>query len=414
MRLPSDVVIVGGGIAGSALALILARRSASVTVLERQPDYADRVRGEYMHPWGVAEAQRLGLVDILLDAGGVFATRAIGYDESIPSGAVEARARHIGTVVPDVPGGLGVGHPAACRALSRAAEAAGARYWRGAGNVCVTVGAHPAVVFEKDDAVQQVRCRMIVGADGRNSTVRHQAGIPLRSAKPTHLFSGMLVGDVAEWRQDTYATATEGDIQCQIFPQGDRRVRLYTTTATDQRRRYDRGPEGRARFLSDFRRMRCLPLAESLAGGTPLGPCATFGGEDTWVDVPFVEGVVLIGDAAGYNDPLIGQGLSLALRDARVLSEILLTAERWSPESLLPYAEERRKGSQRVRFTAALMAELYASFGPEGAARRRRFLDRLPDPDFRGRALFGSLAVGPDRSPDWAYTEEFRTELLEG
>jgi len=413
VTLQSDVVIVGGGISGSALALVLARRGASVTVLERQQDYADRVRGEYMHPWGVAEAKRLGLVDILLEAGGVFVTRGIGYDESIPWDAAEARVRNISTMVQDVPGGLGVGHPAACRALSQAAEAAGAQYWRGASKVNVTVGTHPAVAFEKEGGHQQVQCRLIVGADGRNSAVRAQAGIAVRSAKPTHLFSGMLVGDVPEWPRDTYATASAGDIQCQIFPQGDKRVRLYTTTAPDQRRRYDGGPEGRTRFLDDFRRTRCMPLAEVLAAGTPLGPCATFGGEDTWVEVPFVEGVVLIGDAAGYNNPLIGQGLSLALRDTRVLSETLLTAARWSSESLRPYAHERRKRSQRVRFTAALMAELYASFGAEGAGRRRRFLSRLPDPDFRGGALLASLAIGPDRSPDWAYTEEFRTVVLE-
>ncbi len=155
-----------------------------------------------------------------------------------------------------------------------------------------------------------------------------------------------------------------------------------------------------------------MPLAESLAGGTPLGPCATFTGEDTWVDLPFAEGVVLIGDAAGYNDPLIGQGLSLALRDTFMLSEILLSTERWSPECLMPYADERRKRSGRVRFTAALMAKLYATFGPESAARRGRFLRRLSETDFRGRALSASLAMGPDQSPDWAYTEDFRTEVL--
>jgi 2-polyprenyl-6-methoxyphenol hydroxylase-like FAD-dependent oxidoreductase len=147
-----------------------------------------------------------------------------------------------------------------------------------------------------------------------------------------------------------------------------------------------------------------------LAGGTALGPCATFSGEDTWAEVPFVEGVVLIGDAAGYSNPLIGQGLSLALRDARVLSEILVSTERWSPESFLPYAEERRKRVQRVRFTAALMAELYGSFGPQRTARRRHFLRRLPEPEFRGRTLLTS-GCGP-RSPAWAYTEDFRKEVL--
>ncbi len=412
MKPHSDVVIVGGGIAGSALALVLARRGTIVTVLERQRDYADRVRGEYMHPWGVAEAQRLGILDILLNAGGVFATRAIGYDESIPSDVAEARARDLGTIIPNVQGGLGVRHPAACRALSHAAEAAGALYWRGVSKVGVTLGEHPAIMFEQDSGMRQVHCRLIVGADGRNSTVRHQAGIPLGSAEPTHLFSGMLVGDVPQWPQDTSSTASGSDIQCQVFPQGNQRVRLYTTTAPDQRRRYGSGPDGRARFLNDFRRTACMPLAESLAGGTPLGPCATFGGEDTWVDVPFAEGVVLIGDAAGYNDPLIGQGLSLALRDTFMLSEILLGAERWSPECLLPYADERRKRLGRVRFTAALMAEIYATFGPQSAARRGRFLGRLSEPGFRGRALSASLAMGPEKSPDWAYTEDFRTEVL--
>lgn len=200
--------------------------------------------------------------------------------------------------------------------------------------------------------MHHVHCRLIVGADARNSTVCSQAGIRLTSGEPTHLFSGMLVGDVPEWPQDTYATASEGEIQCQIFPQGEKRVRLYTTTAPDQRRRYDGGPAGRTRFLGDFRSMLCMPLADCLARGTPLGPWATFGGDDTWAEVPFVGGVVLIDDAAGYNNPLIGQGLSLALRDARVLSEILVSTERWSPESLRPYAEERA-GSACNAFVSA-------------------------------------------------------------
>ena len=58
-----DVVIVGGGIAGGALAAVLARGGVAVAVLERDPVPIDRVRGEFMALWGVAELQRLGLFE---------------------------------------------------------------------------------------------------------------------------------------------------------------------------------------------------------------------------------------------------------------------------------------------------------------------------------------------------------------
>jgi 2-polyprenyl-6-methoxyphenol hydroxylase-like FAD-dependent oxidoreductase len=69
MPTSTDVVIVGGGIAGAALAFALAREGLGVTVLEATTDYPDRVRGETMQCWGVAEARELGVEQVLLDAG---------------------------------------------------------------------------------------------------------------------------------------------------------------------------------------------------------------------------------------------------------------------------------------------------------------------------------------------------------
>src|SRR5947209_8568379 len=63
----ADVVVVGGGIAGSSLATVLARDRYQVVVLERQTTYRDKVRGEWMACWGVAELLRLGLEKALLD-----------------------------------------------------------------------------------------------------------------------------------------------------------------------------------------------------------------------------------------------------------------------------------------------------------------------------------------------------------
>ena len=61
-----DLIIVGGGLAGSAMATAMARTGAQVLVVEREPAFRDRVRGEGMLPWGVAEARELGIYDRLL------------------------------------------------------------------------------------------------------------------------------------------------------------------------------------------------------------------------------------------------------------------------------------------------------------------------------------------------------------
>jgi len=53
------------------------------------------------------------------------------------------------------------------------------------------------------------------------------------------------------------------------------------------------------------------------------GPLATFDGAFCWVEHPYCDGVVLVGDAASSSDPSWENGLSMALRDVRLLSESL-------------------------------------------------------------------------------------------
>ena len=63
---------------------------------------------------------------------------------------------------------------------------------------------------------------------------------------------------------------------------------------------------------------------DALATARPAGPTAAFSGTDTWTDRPYADGVVLVGDAAGHNDPTAGCGLSIALRDARIVRELIV------------------------------------------------------------------------------------------
>ena len=56
----ADVVIVGCGIGGSALAVTLAREGRRVTVIERSMSEPDRIVGELLQPGGVAALKTLG------------------------------------------------------------------------------------------------------------------------------------------------------------------------------------------------------------------------------------------------------------------------------------------------------------------------------------------------------------------
>jgi len=202
----------------------------------------------------------------------------------------------------------------------------------------------------------EVRCRLVVGADGRQSAVRAQAGIELRRTDPVHAIGGLLVAGAPEWPADLNATATESDVACLVFPLGGGSHRLYLCCAMEERARFA-GPGGAARFLDAFH-LASLPRPPVLPAATPAGPCAAFPGDDTSAPTPFADGVVLVGDTAGHSNPLIGHGLSLAGRDVRVLSELLLASPDWLPAALLPYCEERGERMRRVRFAASLSAEL--------------------------------------------------------
>src|SRR4051794_6709042 len=128
-----DVAIVGGGIAGAALATVLARDGYDVLLLERQTSYRDKVRGEFLSCWGVAEMLALDLEKPLVDAGGHYITRAVMYDELVDPETAEANAAPLDRLLPGIPGCLDIGHPQACEGLAGAAAVAGGARGGGGG-----------------------------------------------------------------------------------------------------------------------------------------------------------------------------------------------------------------------------------------------------------------------------------------
>ena len=179
-------------------------------------------------------------------------------------------------------------------------------------------------------------------------------------------------------------SGTEGDFAFLAFPQGGGRVRIYGGYALEQNQRF-RGPEGPRRFLDAFA-MACSPENRHLVAGEPAGPLFSYFNNDSWTDQPFAQGAVLIGDAAGWNDPIIGLGLSITYRDVRIVRELLNGADDWASLSFAPYAEERAERMRRLRFVAKLQATIDMEFGEAAEALRRSLFERgAADPTPAGR-----------------------------
>jgi len=349
MTLTYDLVVIGGGIAGSALAATMAKAGREVLVLEASTVFQDRVRGEWISPWGVAETKRLDLYDLLVGAGGHHLTRHATYDETVDPEAVEELPLSI--FVSGIPGPLCIGHPHHCQTLFDAAKAAGADMRRGIEVTGMTFGAAPQVDFVQDGKAHTAKARLIVGADGRASGVREAAEIALHQDKPHHMFAGLLVDQTPDWETDLQSIGTEGDFAFLTFPQGGDRARVYGSFSLEQRRRFA-GPDGARDFLSAFR-MKSAPKNEAIAVGRPAGPLLAYFNNDSWTERPYAPGVVLIGDAAGWNDPIVGLGLSISYRDVRIVSEALNGGGDWNADIFGAYGDERFERMRRLRWSPA-------------------------------------------------------------
>lgn len=404
-----DLIIVGGGIGGGALATVMARTGKSVLVLEKSEVFEDRVRGEWIAPWGVVETRRIGLYDTLVAAGGHHLTEHITYDESLAPEAAEAAPLPLNMLIPDIPGPLCIGHPHHCQTLYEAAQAAGATCLRPVNVESVTLGDAPAVTFTHDGQQQTAQAKLVVGAEGRQSMVRAAAGIPLHQDRPHHWFAGLLVDKVVGWDPKRQAIGTEGNFGFLAFPQGDGRVRIYGGYALEEKGRFA-GEDGPERFLEAFR-MECAPNNAALAGGEPAGPLYSYFNNDSWTDEPFAPGCVLIGDAAGWNDPINGLGLSITYRDVRIVSEIL----RDTPDGMAPdfagYAAERAERMRRLRFAGQLQAALDMEFGEAAKARRLSYHTRKAEDPTLGIHGFAIMA-GPETVPPEFFTEDHRARVL--
>ena len=140
-----DLITVGGGMAASALAKAMAESGAKVLVLEQETRFRDRIRGEFIMPWGVAELQALGILEFLCSD----CAQKVPWIDLGMGGP----PRELTTTTAQQLPGLGYSHPEMQEALLSAAERAGAEVRRGVTVQGVEPGA-PATVIAASGKIQ--------------------------------------------------------------------------------------------------------------------------------------------------------------------------------------------------------------------------------------------------------------------
>ena len=387
-----DVITIGGGLGGAALAKTLAERGHRVLVLERTTKFSDRVRGEVLVPWGCAEAAKLGLYDLLHDS----CAHELRYWDAEIDG-VPFMHRDLVATLPTGHPVLTFLHPQMQTSVIKAAIDAGADIRRGAVVKRAEPGDPVHVTYELAGKTLTATARLAVGADGRSSAVRKWGGFEVRTAKQRRFFAGVLMeGIVAP--EDTMCSRfnpTAG-LMSWIFPQGSGRSRNYIGFAADSDFQRLTGAKDVPRFIETSISLG-VP-AEAFANATAAGPLATFDATDNWVPIPYRNGLALIGDAATTGDPTWGQGMSQTLFSVRVLAEALEADENWNTAGSA-YAEQCNQGTQVIRSADTWYTDILLETGSEADARRARVLPLLAqDPTRIPEAPLAGPAAGADET----------------
>jgi len=363
-----EVIIVGGGLAGSALGKSLAEKGNRVLILEREKVFHDRVRGEYVHPRGVTEMRALGVYELLKKTCGHEARFRITQIISGPP----AKMRDLVETSPHRTGSMHFYHPDMQEELLQAAERAGSFVRRGSVVIDVKPGPTPIVYVREGENIHTYQSRLVIDDDGRTSLCRKWAGFTVHHDPDRMMIMGLLFDGLVSPDNTVifYINPINSEFAV-LTPLGNTRVRSYTGFYQKEGRHRLSGHKDIDEFIHIS--ISVGAPREWYVNAIAAGPLASFDCADTWVSHPYNNGIALIGDAASSSDQSYGCGLSLALRDARVLRDLLLTEKNWELAAH-QYATEHDQYFDSIHHLTNWMTMLMYEPGTIAAARRERSL----------------------------------------
>ena len=360
-----EVIIVGGGPAGLSTGIVFGSNGLRTLILEQKTLPADKVCGEGVMPVGVFALEKLG-VKQKLKPGEYHPFKGVSYIiEGLPKANGDFREGP----------GLGIRRTTLSEAcLLRAKELDcleiqdGLRervrsFERTASGVSVQVGD------------RRYRSRLLVGADGLDSQVRRWAGLD-GSPSTLQRWGARQHFRVKPWNEYVEVYWNDGT-EAYLTPCGKEMVGVAILWDRKRPLRIRGGKDLFSSLISEF-----PALCDRLGNAHPMGDVKAIGPLSRTVKHPVADGVLLVGDAAGYQDAITGEGISLAINQALAIQNTVVPVLKKEASGIvkLEDLEEYKKAYKEMYTPYSIMTNLALSLSrnPKLARLAIRLLRKCP------------------------------------
>jgi flavin-dependent dehydrogenase len=344
-----EVLVAGAGPAGAVTALCLARAGVRVLLVDRSRFPRDKLCGDTLNPGAMAVLRTLGLAGPVESAGVPLEGMTVTGPHGVCVEATYAAGQR----------GYAMSRRELDIRLVEAAAAAGAQVELGV-RVC-------APLVEEDAAVPRVRgvelaargrrvrlpATVTVAADGRRSTLAFALGLARHPARPRRWAVGAYIEGMAGMQPRGEMHIRPGHyLGLSPLPGGVTNACLVTA---------DRARLADASGALDEVLRRDPQLRDRATAVRRISPVTTLGPLAMEVAGTGLPGLVLAGDAAGFVDPMTGDGLRLAVHGAWLAAGAVL-AELETPgvEAWRRLAAARRQAFARKLRVNRLLREMVA------------------------------------------------------